>query len=671
MSRLPARLKSLKCDVAPAVKKAPNFKTKRQDYLEHWGRRDFDSTATMIALAKFTGHHPGRPSLDALFSKRLGLNPSQLQQTYENLRKHRELNEAIEEMIATVECDPSMWVDPSKSENFLHFLKEMQEVLVGTLIMVRDVGNSEIVLNTAERTDEDQKKVLIAALQTAWRRCKSGTNGAPADLVETALGSTPAQLVKQDLLSIMNEFRRNHTINANILQDCLVGSLRKLHYKGNCAGTAEIIVKKLTLADELMRAELLDELLAAIHNLFDGAAPKEAEARFNQAVSGALNSRVATVGPHPLLAQLSRRSVDFLAVLRELLRLHLSGEGVDDSKLAGMSASELSQAFKNMMSYGEFQVLILDLLEMLERLQPTDPQGHSDRSLREKEFLDCLVGIDNKLVATWQLLKSYCERKGIGIVPRPRPFDPNEKKRIETALKAAFNRIGDDLNRPAGEWIEEALTGKTKSVQMGELSRLRSAPGKGVAQKVKSQLASIRTELLTQRTVNRGLLQELLESSLIRAGHDSVKTTAREAIEGIIKVRRSDRRALIEPLLEAVRKDVDGEDYEEELLAAISNIKAAASAPELRPPAGFPDLWKSSTPRQAADAIHDVAQQFSERRSETVFKAVVKDRLELPNSGFTSDGARKFLNIADQLTLAGRSKLVRDAIAEFVAGRPS
>ena len=173
-----------------------------------------------------------------------------------------------------------MWVDPSKSENFLHFLKEMQEVLVGTLIMVRDVGNSEIVLNTAERTGEDQKKVLIAALQAAWRRCKSGTNGAPADLVETALGSTPAQLVKQDLLSIMNEFRRNHTINANILQDCLVGSLRKLHYKGNCAGTAEIIVKKLTLADELVRAELLDELLAAIHNLFDGAAPKEAEARF-------------------------------------------------------------------------------------------------------------------------------------------------------------------------------------------------------------------------------------------------------------------------------------------------------------------------------------------------------------------------------------------------------
>ena len=75
----------------------------------------------------------------------------------------------------------------------------------------------------------------------------------------------------------------------------------------------------------------------------------------------------------------------------------------------------------------------------------------------------------------------------------------------------------------------------------------------------KDQLVSIRTELMAQGTVNRELLQELVGSSLIRAGHDPGETTSREAIEGIVRVRMEDLRRLIGPLLEALRKDADGE----------------------------------------------------------------------------------------------------------------
>ena len=295
-------------------------------------------------------------------------------------------------MIETVRGDPSMGVDPPEVRTkFLNFLEEMQNVLGRTLGMVRDVGNRKIVLNAAERTDKKQKSVLTAALRTAWRRCKSGTERAPADLVETALRSTPAQLVKQDLQSIMNEYRRNDakTINTEILQDCLVAFLRELDYQGDCAGTAELVVQQLTLADEPVRVQLLDQLLAAIHNVFDGAERIEAEERLNQAYANVLNGRVATAvtpaGPHPLSTQLSRRNADPLAVLGELLRLHPSGKkGVDDSMFARMSSSKLSQALKNMMSYEEIHNLVSDLIEMLERLQPIDPEGHSDHSRRGK-----------------------------------------------------------------------------------------------------------------------------------------------------------------------------------------------------------------------------------------------------------------------------------------------
>src|SRR4029079_10861668 len=136
-------------------------------------------------------------------------------------------------------------------------------------------------------------------------------------------------------------------------------------------------------------------------------------------------------------------------VLRELLRLHLSGGKITESMLAGMSASDLSRASKNMMPYEEIRALVDDLIEMLERLQPKDPKDHYDISRREKQFIACLAGIKDQLVSTWKVLKSYSEKEKIDIVFKPRRLDPNERKRIESALKGAFNLIGTNLSRPA------------------------------------------------------------------------------------------------------------------------------------------------------------------------------------------------------------------------------
>jgi len=103
MSKLPTPVKTNKCVVAPPAKKPTEFGAKRKNYLEHWQtKKKFDSTATMAALAELTGH-PDRPSLGEVFPGTLNL--PRVQHTYERLRSHRELNDAIDETIDVVRRD--------------------------------------------------------------------------------------------------------------------------------------------------------------------------------------------------------------------------------------------------------------------------------------------------------------------------------------------------------------------------------------------------------------------------------------------------------------------------------------------------------------------------------------------------------------------------------------
>ena len=72
MLKLATPVKTRKCEVAPPGKKTTEFGAKRRNYLEHCQKKNFDSTATMIALAELTGH-PDRPSVDALFPKNFSI----------------------------------------------------------------------------------------------------------------------------------------------------------------------------------------------------------------------------------------------------------------------------------------------------------------------------------------------------------------------------------------------------------------------------------------------------------------------------------------------------------------------------------------------------------------------------------------------------------------------
>jgi hypothetical protein len=154
----------------------------------------------MIALARFADDRdPNRPPLDMSFPNVLKLDPSQLQQAYKNLKSHRELVEAIEEMIRTIideisgadseELDLSDFMEElalgSRAQPFLNLLHDMKEILGSTLAKI--IESNDIDRNYKQRIDKNQKEVLSAALQRAWREFKAGVNRSPADLVEEQL----------------------------------------------------------------------------------------------------------------------------------------------------------------------------------------------------------------------------------------------------------------------------------------------------------------------------------------------------------------------------------------------------------------------------------------------------------------------------------------------------
>ena len=345
-----------------------------------------------------------------------------------------------------------------------------------------------------------------------------------------------------------------------------------------------------------------------------------------------------------VLGVLSQEQVDPLLTLTLLARASAIGpaQQVVGKILGTFNNSQLYRLYENLKANDAMFSVLEDFGVELAFLGGSDPQIVG--------FQRLLSSIKTNLDETWnKTLQHLGER---GFETHPDRSSGSQRHQVEAVLRSTFAKI---------------LKGKTNPAQIleMELSRLRSEGRKG-AQKVRDQIISVRTELMAQGTVNRELLQALLTASLVRAGHDPAETTAREAIEESVKLRMADRRPLVGTLLTALRKDVDGEDYEGELLAAISKIEEAANSPELKPPAGFSDLWECSTPQEAADAIHDVARQFSEPKHERMFKTLVQDHLQ-SSSGFTWKGARQFLKILDQVTLTGKSKLVRDAIAEYVA----
>src|SRR5690349_9156300 len=182
---------------------------------------DFDGIKAMIALAKWAEERDRRIPISST-----DLDTSEIQQIHINLSAHRELIEAIDELLLSEEA--------GDAGEFLEFLEEMRNILGRTSSEMREICiEKKIDLNAPHQIDLDKKKTLSAALRLVCRRLKTDNEGSFAARLESALSNTPAQLAKHDLISLMNDFRREAkgTVNTKLLEDCLTQSLREVGYK--------------------------------------------------------------------------------------------------------------------------------------------------------------------------------------------------------------------------------------------------------------------------------------------------------------------------------------------------------------------------------------------------------------------------------------------------------
>src|SRR5262245_24694812 len=360
-----------------------------------------------------------------------------------------------------------------------------------------------------------------------------------------------------------------------------------------------------------------------------------------------INLWVCKVAPevHPLLRELTRNKADPFDVMRELVYCQ-SGQApkFDVAVLENLDSFQLYRLYKNLKAS---EAIFKGLGKYADSLKAW---GTDDE---EVDFFNLISSMHGTLEAMWGKLDLKFGEKKEAKSPIQHPADATIQGHLESALSATYNNaLRGEPNPP-------------KKLETELAKAWRAVNWERRAKRVKEQLQSIATELMAQGTVNRELLEDPLMFALCGTGLDAVGTPAKEAIDELISLRSSERRRLIEPLLAALRKDVEGGDYEQDLLDALANIKQAAWD---REPALLSDLSRASTTTEFADAIHDLAWKFFlDHEDPEVFKSIVKGRLRLPEAEFTKDSAKRFLIIAPRLVLTGKSKLVWEAIVELVS----
>jgi hypothetical protein len=637
-SKSAAPSKLLKCEVAPPKQTTAAVPHRLlQFFLAQCAKQDFDSTKTMICLAKWAEERNRTSTISSA-----DLDTLELQQIHTNLSAQREIIEAIDELMRSEEG--------ADADEFLEFLEEMRYILGSTSNEIRKICiEKKIDLEAPNGIDKEKKKALSAALRIVRRRFKTGSKESFAALLESALSSTPAELAKHDLISVMNDFRREGkgTVNTTLLEDCLAQSLRHVGKDGDELWVHDTI-KQLMKADGSLRRQLLDGLLAAMHNVWDGADPKEARERLDLWVQSAWDRCLPTATLRPLISQLSRQTLDPLAVMRELLGLASSGEEVNASVISSMKDPQLSEAFKNINSCGEIQKLLESLIKAIGGLQLTNPQGWTlrMRTEREKEFMAHLSAMNEHLLRTWQLLTWRCAEMEIDIIDEPRPFGPSEKKLIEKALKTAFNHIDDDLKRPAGEWIEKGI---------------RSA-------RVLVELDSIRDHFNRTGTV-KPELEDLVYDALDRVGvtnSSERRKLAQDARLGVIKLTAEYGRDLLDILLRALSDEKFGLVSKDKLVATIRDMELTAQLPGARDPEGTLEskLATVQSVEQAADWIHNLGLKLLQDYPDEKLADAVQSYLK--KQGVTPEQAREFLRYAYRARMDGRRAIVRKAIRDFL-----
>jgi len=637
-SAAPSKL--LKCEVAPPKQTTAAVPHKLLYFLGQCTSEDFDGIKAMIALAKWAEERDRRIPISST-----DLDTSEIQQIHINLSAHRELIEAIDELLLSEEA--------GDAGEFLEFLEEMRNILGRTSSEMREICiEKKIDLNAPHQIDLDKKKTLSAALRLVCRRLKTDNEGSFAARLESALSNTPAQLAKHDLISLMNDFRREAkgTVNTKLLEDCLTQSLREVGYKDDDELLAHDTVKQLMGTDGSERRQLLDGLLAAMHNVWDGADPPEARERLYLAVQSVWDRSLATAALSPLMRQLARFRVDSLAVMRELLRLSLSPETLNERMLLQMTDFHLSQAYKNILPYRNIQEVMDDFVIIVDRLHPKDKNGQSTRADREadgeREFMTQLSAMNRHLFQTWELLKSRCKDKGIKVHIKSRPFDPLEKKLIVRTLKAAFNRIKEDPDLPVSELIDRAI---------------RRA-------KVLTELDSVRDYFRSTGTI-KSEFEDLLYVALERVGiadSSERRKLAGHARTSLMNLTAEYAREVLEVLSRTLSDTNFGPGSKDMLVKIIRDIDRIAQMPGAEKPEGTLQsmLTTVGSIEEAEDRIHNLGLKVLEAYPDE--ELVIGVKLYLKEQRVAPEMAQQFLRYANLAKLGRRSELVRLGLRAFV-----
>jgi hypothetical protein len=291
-----------------------------------------------------------------------------------------------------------------------------------------------------------------------------------------------------------------------------------------------------------------------------------------------------------------------------------------------------------------------DLVIIIDRLHPRDKKGQSTRADgeadREREFMAQLSAMNGHLFQTWELLKSCCKDKGINVHIKRRPFDPLEKKLIVRTLKAAFNRIKEDPDRPVSELIERAI---------------RRA-------RVLAAIDSVRDHFNSTGMIQPEF-EDMVYDALERVGiADSSERwkLARDARKDLMKLTAEFARDVLDAFSRTLSDEKLGPGSKDMLVKIIRDIDRIAQMPGAEEPEGTLQsmLTTARSVGEAEDRIHNLGLKVLQNYPDE--ELVIGLKLFLKDEGVTPKMAQDFLGFANDAKLEGRSALVRQGLRAFV-----
>jgi hypothetical protein len=346
--------------------------------------------------------------------------------------------------------------------------------------------------------------------------------------------------------------------------------------------------------------------------------------------------------PNGFLTQLSRPGLRYknIATLRELIPLAQSGKKLEFGKLTPEEASRLR---KNLLDHEELPLAIQAARKHVERY-PKD-------SKKKDEFLKFLDGLSKTLKESFNELSKQSGEVGIA------NWKCNKQKRelLEREFINVFNQFVLQGGSPA-------------ELVQARLSKLdgKPAPTAPPPSPVTYDFATIRQTFERWGVIEPEFLKlllrnasEILESNGIRGTGEDID----RYLDSFEKADSATRNLFLVALTETLQsKDHPGIqlvlwDLDEDALGRAMDVKTFTTSNR---PDG--DGEQTSQYLRARYLIHDIARGLSDVKHQDLAQAV---GAALVKSEVTNDEAAAFMKYAGALQLGGRSKIVRDTIAEY------